>query len=339
MPDTPTANSTPSTPNRPNKPSTPNTPNTPNTPDTGSASATSAAASATHATFLSPLPLFFVLLWSSGFIVAKFGLPYAPPLTFLLMRFLGVLVILVPAVLLLRAPWPHGKIGRIAFAGVLVQAGYLIGVWCAIKLGMPAGLSALIVGMQPILTAFAAPLIGEKVLPRQWLGLLFGLGGVALVVAAKIKLVGLSYEAIALCVLALLSITVGTLYQKRHCPQFDLRTGTVIQFAASTVVVLPLAIIFEGVTPDFATVQWTAQFIGALLWSVMGLSIGAIFLLFALIRRSDATQVTSLMYLTPPTTAIMAWLMFGEAFNALGIAGMALAVTGVFFVVSKKKVN
>ena len=300
------------------------------------ASAT-AATSAGHATFLSPLPLFFVLLWSTGFIVAKFGLPYAPPLTFLVMRFFGVLVILLPLVLLLRAPWPRGQIRQIALAGVLVQGGYLVGVWCAIKLGMPAGLSALIVGMQPILTAFAAPLIGEKVLPRQWLGLVFGLGGVALVVAAKIKLVGLSFEAIAFCVLALVSITVGTLYQKRRCPQFDLRTGTVIQFAASMVVVLPLAIIFEGLRPDFAAVQWTSQFVGALLWSVLGLSIGAIFLLFALIRRSDATQVTSLMYLTPPTTAVMAWLMFGEAFNALGIAGMALAVTGVFFVVSKSK--
>jgi len=296
-----------------------------------------AVAATRHATFLSPMPLFFVVLWSSGFIVAKFGLPYAPPLTFLLLRFVGVLVFLVPAVLLLRAPWPHGKIRQIALAGLLVQAGYLIGVWCAIKLGMPAGLSALIVGMQPILTAFAAPLIGEKVLPRQWLGLLFGLGGVALVVAAKIKLVGLSADAILLCVLALLSITAGTLYQKRYCPQFDLRTGTVIQFAASIVLVLPLAIIFEGLGPDFAAVQWTPRFIGALLWSVLGLSIGAIFLLFALIRRSDATQVTSLLYLTPPTTAVMAWLMFGEAFNALGIAGMVLAVTGVIFVVKKTK--
>ena len=168
---------------------------------------------------------------------------------------------------------------------------------------------------------------------------LFGIGGVALVVAAKIKLTGLSVEAIALCVLALVSITVGTMYQKRHCPQFDLRTGTVIQFAASTVVVLPLAIIFEGWTPEFAAVRWTPQFIGALLWSVLGLSIGAIFLLFALIRRSDATQVTSLMYLTPPTTAVMAWLMFGEVFNLLGVAGMVLAVTGVFFVVGKSKSN
>ncbi|MFS2004376.1 DMT family transporter [Duganella sp. CT11-25] len=296
-----------------------------------------AVAATRHATFLSPMPLFFVVLWSSGFIVAKFGLPYAPPLTFLLLRFLGVLLFLVPAVLLLKAPWPYGKIWRIALAGLLVQAGYLIGVWCAIKQGMPAGLSALIVGMQPILTAFAAPLIGEKVRPRQWLGLLFGIAGVGLVVAAKVQLVGLSLDAILLCVLALLSITIGTLYQKRYCPQFDLRTGTVIQFAASIVLVLPLAILFEGLGPDFAAVQWTPRFVGALLWSVLGLSIGAIFLLFALIRRSDATQVTSLLYLTPPTTAVMAWLMFGEAFNALGIAGMVLAVTGVIFVVKKVK--
>ena len=289
------------------------------------------------ASFLSPIPLFFVFLWSSGFIVAKFGLPYAPPLTFIVLRFLCVLAIVAPLVLLLRAPWPHGKVLHIALAGVLLHAGYLGGVWCAIKLGMPAGLSALIVGMQPILTALAAPLIGETVRPRQWLGLLFGIGGVALVVAAKIELVGLSFAAIALCVLALVSITVGTLYQKRYCPQFDLRTGTVIQFTASTIVILPLAIIFEGMGPDFAAVQWTPHFIGALAWAVLAVSIGAIFLLFALIRRSDATQVTSLLYLTPPTTALMAWLMFGEAFNALGMAGMALAVAGVFFVVSKSK--
>jgi drug/metabolite transporter (DMT)-like permease len=299
---------------------------------------TAGTASVTRqASFLSPLPLFFVLLWSSGFIVAKFGLPYAPPLTFLLMRFIGVLVFLLPAVLLLKAPWPHGKIGHIAVAGLLVQAGYLIGVWCAIKQGMPAGLSALIVGMQPILTAFAAPLVGERVRPQQWLGLLFGIAGVGLVVAAKIRLAGLSTDAILLCVFALLCITVGTLYQKRYCPHFDLRTGTAIQFAASAVLILPLAIWLEGLGADFAAVLWTLRFVGALLWSVLGLSIGAIFLLFALIRRNDATQVTSLMYLTPPTTAIMAWLMFGEAFNALGMAGMVLAVTGVIFVVKKPR--
>jgi len=285
-----------------------------------------------NATFLSPVPLFFVFLWSTGFIVAKFGLPYAPPLTFLLLRFGGVLILLLPAVMLLRAPWPD-KPGHVAVAGILLQAGYLSGVWCAIKLGMPAGLSALIVGMQPILTAFAAPLIGEKVRPRQWLGLAFGLAGVALVVYAKITLVGLSWQAMALCIGALLTITVGTLYQKHYCPSFDLRTGTVIQFGASVLVVLPFAVLLE----DVNSVQWTANFVGALAWSVLALSIGAIFLLFTLIRRGNATQVTSLLYLTPPTTAVMAWLAFGEAFNWLGIAGMVLAVVGVVFVVKNPK--
>lgn len=282
---------------------------------------------------LSPIPLFFVFLWSTGFIVARYGLPYAPPLTFLVLRFLGVLAILGPAVLLLRAPWPKGRIGHVAIAGLLLQAGYLSGVWCAIKAGMPAGLSALIVGMQPILTACAAPLIGERVRRRQWVGLACGLGGVALVVYAKITLVGLSWQAIALAVFALLSITAGTLYQKHFCPQFDLRSGTVIQFSASLAMLLPFAWLLE----DMGAIQWTPQFIGAWAWSVLALSIGAIFLLFALIRRSDATQVTSLLYLTPPTTALMAWAMFGEVLDWTGIAGMALAVIGVIFVVKQPK--
>ncbi len=284
---------------------------------------------------LALMPFVFVLIWSTGFIVAKFGLPYAPPLTFLLLRFLGVLVFLFPLVLLLRAPWPVGTIRHIAVAGVLVQAGYLAGVWCAIKLGMPAGLSALIVGMQPVLTAFAAPLIGEQVRRRQWIGLIFGICGVALVVANKITLIGLTWQSIALCVMALLSITMGTMYQKRFCSHFDLRTGTIIQFAASSVVVLPLAIWLEDFSPALQTVQWTPNFIGALLWAIIALSIGSIFLLFTLIRKSAATQVTSLLYLTPPTTAIMAWLVFGEVFSLIGIAGMLLAVIGVVFVVKK----
>jgi drug/metabolite transporter (DMT)-like permease len=285
--------------------------------------------------WLSPIPIFFVFLWSTGFVVAKFGLPYAPPLTFLLLRCLGVVLVLLPIVLIWRAPWPHGSIRHVAVAGLLLQAGYLGGVWCAIKLGMPAGLSALIVGMQPILTAAAAPLIGERVLPRQWAGLLLGLIGVGLVVYAKINLVGLSATAIGYCLFALLSITAGTMYQRRFCPRFDLRTGTVIQFAATVLVLLPLAIVFEQLDFSLSKVEWTTRFTAALLWSIFALSIGAIFLLFKLIRRSDATQVTSLLYLTPPTTAVMAWLMFGEAFSLLGIVGMVVAVAGVVFVVKK----
>jgi drug/metabolite transporter (DMT)-like permease len=281
------------------------------------------------------MPWFFVIIWSTGFVVAKFGLPYAPPLTFLLLRFMGVLCILAPLVVLMRAPWPIGQMRHIAVAGVLMQAGYLGGVWCAIKLGMPAGLSALIVGMQPIMTAFAAPLIGESLRPRQWFGLFLGLCGVALVVSNKIHLNGLSTASVALCVLALLSITVGTLYQKRYCAHFDLRTGTLIQFAASVVVLLPLAIAFEHLDLTLSQVMWTPRFIGALLWSVLALSIGAIFLLFALIRKNAATTVTSLLYLTPPTTAVMAWLMFDETLAVAGLLGMMLVVVGVVFVVRR----
>jgi len=289
------------------------------------------------APWLSPVPLFFVLLWSTGFIVAKFGLPYAPPLTFLIVRCLGVLAVLLPIVLIWRAPWPRGRIGHVALAGLLLQAGYLGGVWAAIDLSMPAGLTALIVGMQPILTAAAAPLIGERVRRLQWLGLLLGLSGVALVVYAKLGLAGMSPAALALCLFALLSITAGTLYQRRFCPQFDLRTGTVIQFGATVLALVPLAIWLEGLDPAFSSITWSGDFILALVWSVLALSIGAIFLLFTLIRRSQATEVTSLMYLTPPTTAIMAWLLFGESFSLLGLAGMIVAVSGVAFVVKKPR--
>jgi drug/metabolite transporter (DMT)-like permease len=281
------------------------------------------------------IPGLFVLIWSTGFIVAKFGLPYAPPLTFLVMRFIGVLAVLAPCLVLMRAPWPSGQVLHIAAAGLLLQAGYLTGVWCAIELGMPAGVSALIVGMQPILTAAAAPLVGESVRPRQWAGLLLGLLGVGLVVSTKLRLDGMSVDSVALAVMALVSMTAGTLYQKRYCPRFDLRTGTAIQFAASLVVVLPLAVWLENLDWYFSPVQWTASFIGALLWSVFALSIGAIFLLFALIRSSHATRVTSLLYLTPPTTALMAWLMFDETLNAVAVAGMAVAAVGVSLVVRR----
>lgn len=281
------------------------------------------------------MPVLFVIIWSSGFIAAKYGLPYAPPLTFIVLRFAAAVAVLIPLALLARAAWPRGKVLHIAVAGVLVQAGYLGGVWCAITLGMSAGLVALIVGLQPVLTAFSAPLVGERVIGRQWLGLLFGLAGVGLVVSNKVNATGLSMASILLAILALLSITAGTLYQKRFCTNFDLRTGTLIQYAASIVVVLPLAYWLEDFSFAFERVQWTPEFFAAWAWSVLALSIGAIFLLFVLIRSSAATRVTSLMYLTPPTTAIMAWFMFGETLSLWGLCGMVFAVTGVALVVRK----
>lgn len=280
-------------------------------------------------------PLLFVLVWSTGFIVAKFGLPYAPTLTFLLLRFGGVLLILLPTLILVRAPWPSGLVLHIAVAGVLVQAGYLSGVWSAIKLGTPAGLAALIVGLQPMLTALSARWVGERLSIQQWVGLILGLVGVALVVKDNLKLDAASSTGILLCLMALVSITAGTLYQKRFCPRFDLRSGALIQFAASIILVCPLAWWLEDLDFSLSAVVWTPQFIGALCWSIFALSIGAMFLLYALIRKNAATHVSSLMYLTPPVTALMAWALFGESFTIAGAIGILLTATGVAFVVRR----
>ncbi|MBX9429828.1 DMT family transporter [Ralstonia pseudosolanacearum] len=289
--------------------------------------------------FVAAMPWLFVLIWSTGFVVAKFGRPYAEPITFLFLRFVGVLVCLLPLVWVARVPLPRRAgadavdwrtIGHLAVAGVLMQWGYLGGVWEAIKLGMPAGMSALIVGMQPILTALYVSMRGERVSPRQWLGLLFGIAGVGLVVANKLHLAGVNVTTLGFCVGALLSITAGTLYQKRFCPVFDLRMGACIQFGVSALLCLPFMFAFET-----RAVQWTGPMIGALVWSVLALSIGAISLLFMLIRQGAATKVTSLLYLTPPTTAAMAWALFGERFPPLAALGMVIAACGVALVIRR----
>ena len=274
------------------------------------------------------MPVLFVLLWSTGFIGAKFGLPYAPPLKFLLWRFVFVILLMSAIVLATRAAWPRGMQWlHVAVAGILLQAGYLGGVFAAISLGMTAGLSALIVSLQPILTAFAGPLVGERVTRRQWLGLVLGLGGVVMVVWNKLSLGVIAADSLALTVLALVSITAGTLYQKRYCGAQDLRTHSVVQFVAAGLVLLPLSLAFES-----RPVVWGGEFIFAIGWLVVVLSLGAISLLLVLIRRGAATSVSSLMYLVPAVTAVMAWLMFGETLTALAVAGMFVAVVGVALV-------
>jgi drug/metabolite transporter (DMT)-like permease len=283
--------------------------------------------------WIQAMPAVFVLIWSTGFVVAKFGLPYSSPLWFLNLRFVGVIVALLIAIPFVKVPWPSRRDAiNIAIAGVLLQAGYLGGVWVAISEGMPAGLAALIVGLQPIITAFVAPAIGERVSTRQWFGFALGFFGVLLVVIDKIALIALPPSSIALAVFALIAITVGTLYQKRKCPSFDLRAGTLIQFTASLLLTVPLALIFE-----VWNVRFTPQFIGALTWSILVLSIGGMALLFPLIRRGEATRVTSLFYLVPPVTALMAWIAFGERFSHRAMAGMACAVVGVALVVVRRR--
>ena len=275
-------------------------------------------------------PGLFVVLWSTGFIGAKYGLPYAGPATFLALRFVLVIALMLAIALAVRAPWPAPRQAvHIALVGVLLQAGYLGGVFAAIHLGMSAGVSSLIVGLQPVLTAvLAAPMVRERLGARQWLGLALGLAGVALVVSAKTSLTGLSWESVGMSFLALGSITVGTLYQKRFCGPFDLRTGSVIQFVAALAVMAPFAIFVEHLA-----VRWTGEFLFALSWLVVVLSIGAISLLMLLIRRGAATKVASLFYLVPPVTALIAYFVFGETLPWSALAGMALAVVGVAMVV------
>ena len=270
----------------------------------------------------------FVFLWSTGFIIARYSMPYAEPMTIIFIRFGSVVLCMLPVVLIWRAPWPNrSQIIHIAIAGALLQAGYVGGVWAAVKEGMSAGLTALIVGLQPILTAWFAAWIAEKVTPKQWLGLVLGLLGVGLVVWAKLSLTGMSHLSLVFIVIALLSITMGTLYQKKYCSQFDLRTGSVIQFAASALICLPLMLLFET-----REIVWAPELILSLIWAVLALSIGAISLLFVMIRNGEATRVTSLMYLTPPTTAIMAWLLFNEPITWTIILGIAITMSAVILV-------
>lgn len=270
----------------------------------------------------------FVFLWSTGFIIARYSIPYAEPMTVIFIRFGSVVLCMLPVVLIWKAPWPNrSQMIHIAIAGALLQAGYVGGVWAAVKEGMSAGLTALIVGLQPILTAWFAAWIAEKVTPRQWLGLVLGLLGVGLVVWAKLSLTGMSHLSLIFIVIALISITMGTLYQKKYCAQFDLRTGSVIQFAASAIICLPLMFLFET-----REIIWAPELILSLIWAVLALSIGAISLLFVMIRNGEATRVTSLMYLTPPTTAIMAWLLFNEPITWTIILGIAITMSAVILV-------
>jgi drug/metabolite transporter (DMT)-like permease len=274
-------------------------------------------------------PALFVFLWSTGFIGAKLGLPYAEPATFLVLRFSLVLVLLLPLCWLFRARWPSPKgIFDMAVAGVLIQAGYLGGVFASLHHGMPAGVSALITGLQPIFTAlFSGWLLRERVTGVQWLGLALGLAGVLLVIGERVLAAHIDTPAILFSVLALLGITLGTVWQKRHGGGVDLRTGAAIQFMTAAIVIAPFALIFES-----REVRWTSELIFAIAWLAVALSLGAIFLLLFLIRHGGATRVASLFYLVPPTTALLAWPLFGETYGVAAAAGMGLAMLAVWLV-------
>jgi drug/metabolite transporter (DMT)-like permease len=279
------------------------------------------------------MPWAFVLIWSTGFIVARYGMPYAPPFRFLSLRFgLSVLCFLV-WIAFARAPWPRSRSqwGHLALTGVLMHAGYLGGVWGAVKEGMGAGTIALLVGLQPLLTALwlsatsRAP--GDaRVTWQQWLGLALGLAGLLLVVWRKLGVGEVHASNLVLAGVALVSITAGTLYQKRFVQPGDVRTANAVQLMAALLVSLPMAWL------EAEPVVMHPHFIGSMAWSVLALTLGGSSLLYLLIQRGAATQVTSLLYLVPPVTALMAWALFAEALTAPMLVGIVLTALGVSLV-------
>ncbi|WP_027527208.1 DMT family transporter [Bradyrhizobium sp. Ec3.3] len=273
-------------------------------------------------------PVLFVLLWSTGFIATKSVVNNADPLTYLAIRMAIVVGLMAIIVAIARPKWPDGTgIAHSAVAGILVHGFYLGGTAIAIAHSIPAGLSALIPGLQPILTStIANRWLGERVTPLQWGGLLLGLGGVVLILHNRPMTgeAGLGWLA---SVVSLISITLGTLYQRRYCNHIDWRAGNLVQYVAVTLFFATGAFAFED-----RVVHWTREFVLGLAWLAVVLSIGSIGLLYWLIRHSAATAVASLFYLVPAVTALMAYLLFGERLDAVAVAGMAICAAAVFLV-------
>ena len=278
---------------------------------------------------LGAMPWVFVLIWSTGFIVARFGMPWAPPMSFLWLRFVLSIACFLVWIAWSKVPWPSDRAQwfHMGMTGVFMHVGYLGGVWTAVKAGMGSGLAALIVGLQPIITAFWVSRQGSRVMPRQWAGLALGFGGLVLVVSHKLGAGEANAWNLSLTVLALASITTGTLYQKHFVQPCDVRTANTVQLIAALLVTTPFAWL------ETEPLVWSAPFIGAMAWSVLAVTLGGSSLLFMLIQRGAATSVTSLLYLVPPTTAIMAWLLFDEPITAYTLLGTALAAWGVSWVV------
>ena len=271
-------------------------------------------------------PMLFVLLWSTGFIGARFGLPYIEPMTFLAMRMVFVVVIMTAIAIVARARWPQGaEIGHSLVAGTLVHGLYLGGVFTAISQGVPAGISALIPGLQPILTStIANRFMGEKVTPLQWLGLALGLIGVLLVLHDRSIVLAGSPLGWMASFGSLIGITLGTLYQKRYCGRIDWRAGNTVQYAGALALFGLVAFVFET-----RVIHWSGELVFAMAWLVLVLSIAAVGLMYWLIRRSAATSFASLFYLVPAVTALLAYLLFGEKLDAISIAGMVVCAVGV----------
>ncbi|MBK5103314.1 MAG: DMT family transporter [Burkholderiales bacterium] len=281
--------------------------------------------------FDSLLAWYFVSVWGSGFIATKVGLQYAPPFTFLTLRYVFGLACLIPLVLVLRPVWPatRAEFGHILAAGLLMHAATLGGSHYAQYLGMSAGVTALILALQPLLTALAVSRwVHTRLAARQWLGVVLGLTGVALVVWHKIDIRAVGWASLAAVGFSLAAITAGTLYQRIFCPRVDLYGAALLQFAISLAAVAPLAWAVEGMQ-----VRWAWQLFAAIAFLVVLASILAVNALHTLMRRGEATRVTSLLYLTPVIAVVLELLMFGVVPSPLSLAGIAITCLGVAMVV------
>ncbi|WP_084632114.1 DMT family transporter [Oceanospirillum maris] len=283
------------------------------------------------------LPWIFVLLWSTGFIGARYGLPHSEPFTFLSWRMAGNLLVFMVLMQVFRVTLPRTLAlwKQQLVVGALVHSAYLGGVFSAIELGMPAGLAALLVGLQPLLTALIMSVVYQSAPSiKQWLGLLLGLLGVTLVLtngdAGFMDNGSVSGVQLSWILLALVGITLGTLYQKNYCQPQPLLAATFIQYLSSLMVMLPVALLTETMV-----VEWHGEFIGALVWSVLVLSVGAILLLMMLIQAGEATRTASYFYLVPPVTALEAWILFDEQLTLVALLGMVITVFGVYWVNKK----
>jgi drug/metabolite transporter (DMT)-like permease len=276
-------------------------------------------------------PGLFVFLWATGFIGARLSSDDAEPFSFLAIRFGIAAAILAVAALAAGAPWPGRRATIHALVvGALMHGGYLGGVFWAISHGLPAGVSALIVGLQPLLTALlAAPLLGERITARHWLGLAVGIVGVALVVWPRLTFGdhGITPVTVAAAVLATLSIAAGSIYQKRHMSGLDLRTGNAVQFLGAAAVVTIAALVSERFD-----ITWTGEVVFAMAWLVLVLSMGAISLLYLMIRHGEVSRIAGLFYLVPAVTAALAWVLFGETLSLIQIIGMAVCAGAVMLV-------
>ncbi len=274
-------------------------------------------------------PLTFVLLWSTGFLGAKYGMPHAEPFTFLAYRFTLTSLLFFIVVSVMRVPWPRDRQTwmHATIVGLLMHGVYLAAVFFAIDNGTSGGISALIVGVQPVLTAvFAGLVLSERLSRKAWFGMALGFVGITLVVWQQAGDTG-GWIGITSCISGLIGVTAATLYQKRFGTAIDLRVGSTIQFGAAAIMMWAFALTFESLHID-----WNTQVILTMVWMVMVLSVGAVTLLYVLIRRGAASKVASLFYLVPPTVAIETYFLFGETLTPMALVGMGVAVVGVALV-------